>query len=76
MKIVRDIVIVAGVVLCFVILAALQPYNNEIIATANASANWTGIEDAQAAVNSYPLYSWFLPPLMGFILMVVNHRSA
>lgn len=70
-----DFTIAAGVVFAYIMMAAFQPGVNDIIATANTSGNWTNFRDAQAVVTSYPLYSWFIPGLVGLIAIVVNHHS-
>lgn len=74
-KIFLDVLIVAGIVLAYVLMAAYQPMVNEIIASANATGEWANFQDAQAVVNSYPIYSWFLPGFCGLIAIVVNHVS-
>lgn len=74
-KIMLIILIVVGVVITYLVMAAIQPAVNDIISTANASANWTGFESTQAAVNSYPIYCWFLPGIVGLVAIVVVVRS-
>ena len=72
-KIFIDCIIVGAVIFAYVFLAAVQPGINDIIASANSSGNWTHFKDAQAVVNSFPIYMWFIPGLCGLVLIVVNH---
>lgn len=73
-KVFYDFIIVAGVVLTYIILAAFQPGTNTIMATVNASID-PAFPDMKAAVNSYPLWSWFLPGLIGLVTIIINHKS-
>ena len=75
-KVIRDIMIVGGVILTYVLMAAFQPGVVAIIETVNMSSNWTGFSSTQDAINAYPLYSWFLPGLVGIIAVVVNHHQS
>lgn len=75
-KIIYDVLIVGGVVLAYVFMAAFQGGTNEIIASANASisSNYTGIIGMEAAMNSFPIYQWFIPGLVGIVAFVANHK--
>lgn len=73
-KVIIDMLIVGVVILAYVFMAAFQPGTNAIISSVNASANWTGFESAQAAINSFPIYEWFIPGLVGIVAFVVNHK--
>jgi hypothetical protein len=73
-KIVYDIVIVAGVTIAILFMAAFQPGTNAIISSVNSSINGTAFPTMAAAVNSYPIYSWLIPGLVGLILFVYNHK--
>jgi hypothetical protein len=67
--------IVIGVIVAYFFIGAEQPLVNDIITTANASANWTGMESAQNAMNAYPIYMWFIPAIVGIVSVVVVLRS-
>lgn len=69
-KILLTIAVIFLVVFTYIILLALQPATNDIIASANASANWTGAEDAQGLMNSFPLWQWLLPGFVGLVCIV------
>lgn len=69
-KIFLCIAIIALVVFTYVILLAMQPATNAIIETANASANWTGAEDAQGLMTSFPLWQWLIPGFVGLVGLV------
>jgi archaellum biogenesis protein FlaJ (TadC family) len=51
----------AAVIIVYLIITLMQPVINAIVATANASANWTGFESTQGAINAFPIYIWVLP---------------
>jgi hypothetical protein len=74
-KILLDILIVGGVVFAYIMMSAFQPGVNDIIATVNASMPAVGFGETKAVINSYPLYSWFIPGLCGLIAIVVNHHD-
>jgi hypothetical protein len=74
-KILIDIMIVGGVIFAYIFMAAFQPGTNAIINSVNSSTNWTGFESTQAAINSYPLWGWLIPGLVGIIAFVVNHKG-
>jgi ABC-type uncharacterized transport system involved in gliding motility auxiliary subunit len=71
----KKIGIVAGmtvaVILVYLLLALMQPVTNEIVAVANASANWTGFESTQDAINAYPIVMWVLPGAIYLIAITI-----
>jgi hypothetical protein len=71
--------IMCAVVLTYVLMIAQQPAINEIIATANASTgNWTATPEfgmAQGVMNSFPLWQWGIPALVGLIWIVITLRG-
>lgn len=71
--------IVAGIVIAtiitYIIIGAMQPTVNELVASANASGNWTGFESAQAVVNSFPIYMWLIPGGVALVLIVITLKS-
>jgi len=67
--------IVVGVIITYLILPAAQPAINEIIVTANASADLTNFPSAQHVVEAWPLYIWFIPGFVGVVLIVVTLRA-
>ncbi len=74
-KIFRIALITGFTVFAYVLMLALQPATNEIIATANASGNWTGFESTQAVIISYPLWQWFIPGLVGLVMTAIVWKS-
>lgn len=55
----------------YLLMLALQSATNEIIATVNASANWSGVESSQAVILSFPLWQWGVPGLVGIVMVVM-----
>jgi hypothetical protein len=70
MKYLMVLAVIAAIVLVYVLLSAEQPAINDLIETANLSANWTGFKETQAAVNSFPIYIWAIPGLVGLVAIV------
>lgn len=60
-----------AVVLIYGIMALMQPVTNEIVAVANATANWTGFESTQSALNAYPILMWILPGAIYLIAITI-----
>jgi len=67
--------IVAAVIFAYVIMLGMQDATNTIVATANASGNWTGFESTQGAILSFPLWQWFIPGFVGMVMMVIVWKS-
>ena len=67
--------IIAAVIVAEVIGLAAMPAYTEIATTANASANFTGYPGAEAGVTSLPLLAIVLPPIVGFIAIVITLLS-
>lgn len=63
------------VVITYVIMLGMQGATNELIATANASGNWTNSPETQAIINSFPLWQWFIPGGVGMIMSVFVWKS-
>lgn len=70
MKYLMVFAVVVAVVITYILVAAEQPAVNSIITTVNASINGTAFPDMKAAVNSYPIYLWGIPGLVGVIAIV------
>ncbi len=62
--------VILAVIVTYMIVAASQPVVNEIIESANTSTNWTGFEETQAMVTSYPLYLWAIPGVVGLVAII------
>lgn len=79
MKMLIILGIVLGVIFTYFLMFAMQPATNTIIATANASTgNWTAdpaFGMAQGVMNSFPLWQWFIPALVGLVFIVMIWRS-
>jgi len=75
MKYVVVFVVLLVVIFTYIIMAASQPAVNDIMTTVNASANWTNAPDAQAVVNSWPIYMWAIPGAVGVIIIVWALKS-
>lgn len=74
MKALTIIGVIAATVVVYIFMLAMQGTTNELVATANATGNWAGHPDfalGQGVMNSYPLWQWFLPATMCFILIAV-----
>ena len=71
--------IVLAVVFTYILMIALQPATNVIVATANATTgNWTVTDEfemAQGVINSFPLWQWILPGFIGLFSIVVVWKS-
>ena len=67
--------IIAAVVVAEVIGLAAMPAYTEIATTANASANFTGYPGAEAGVIGLPMMALVLPPVVGFIAIVITLLS-
>lgn len=70
MKYFYVLLVIGIIVVSYILIAAEQPAINQIVETANASANWTGFEDAQNTMNAFPIYMWAIPGFCGIILVV------
>jgi ABC-type antimicrobial peptide transport system permease subunit len=79
MKLLTILGIVLAVIFAYVLMLAMQPATNTIIATANASTgNWTvtpEFEMAQGVINSFPVWQWILPGFIGLFAIVMIWRS-
>lgn len=74
MKIVTCIGLVAATVFVYIVMLATQGATNDLVATANATGNWTAAEDfalAQRTMNAWPLLQWFLLGAGCLILLAV-----
>jgi len=73
-KLFKILIILGAVGVAYIFLAAFQPGINDIISTANASVSGNYSDGAiygmEGAMNSFPLYVWFLPGLVGLIAFV------
>ena len=67
--------IIIAVIFIYILLAAEQPAITSIVASANASGNWTGFEETQNAINAFPFYMWLIPGAVGAIGIVIALRS-
>ena len=74
-KIFKIALLAGAVVFSYVLLLALQPVTNALVATANASGTWTGFESTQAAILGWPIIVWFIPGLVGVVLTAVIWKS-
>lgn len=70
MKYLMVLIVIVVVVIIYALMAAEQPVINQLVATANASGNFTGFEDAQAVMTSFPIYMWGLPGFCGIIAII------
>jgi len=75
-KLGATVFLVIVVIFVYFLMTALQPMTNEMVATANTSANWTNFESTQNAILAYPIYQWFLPGLLGVVGLVIIWRFA
>lgn len=69
------IALTVGMILVYLLLFAIHPAISDIVDTANTSANWTGFEETQNAVNAFPLYVWFIPFILYLIAIVIVLRA-
>ena len=70
--------ITIGFIICMVIMTAIQPITNELVATANSTTNWTNFESTQHAIEAWPLYYWFIPVgiyLIAFVWILKTDES-
>lgn len=67
--------VIGAVILTYVIMLALQPATNTIIATVNSTGSWAGYESSQGIINSMPLWQWALPGFVGLVAIVVAWRN-
>lgn len=75
LKIFKIIVVIGSVVVTYWVMAAMQPFTNSVVATTNASINGTLFPETVAAINAWPLYSWFIPLVVGAVAVAVILKS-
>lgn len=73
-KAILQVLIVVGVIVAYLMLAGIQTFFNDVIASGNISANWTGMESSRGAYNSMPLVIWFIPGIVGVAATVINFK--
>lgn len=70
--------IILAVIFTFVIMLALQPSINEIVAVADNATDWSGSPEfamARGVMVSMPVWQWLLPPFIGLLAIVLVFRS-
>lgn len=70
MRYLMVLAVIGAIILTYVLLSAEQPAINDLIETANVSANWTNFEETQDALNSFPVYAWAIPGIVGLVAIV------
>lgn len=67
--------ILAGIVTAYIVMLATQGATNSIIASVNstlvATSNMTNYPGTQAFIESFPLWQWFIPAIVGLVAIVV-----
>lgn len=80
-KIFKFSLIFIGMVILYIILAITMPAHNEIIVSVNttlasgAAGNMSQMPGAQEIVETYPVYAWFIPGLIGVVGFVWVAKS-
>lgn len=69
------LIMTIALILVYLLLYAVHPAIRDIVDTANTTTNWTGFEETQNAVNSFPIYVWFLPFPLYLIAIVMVLRA-
>lgn len=61
--------------LVYVLMMTFQPFTNSVVATVNASVNWTEFPETQALMVGWPFWSYFVPASIGLVLTVMILRD-